>query len=92
MEALGALSGIFFLFMVVVAILAFLLPFFVLRIRNEMIKLNENMVRVIELLGGQSLHDNGGQGNPTKKIKVCPYCGTKNRAMDYTCVSCSKPI
>lgn len=27
-----------------------------------------------------------------KKVKICMHCGAKNRAEDYTCISCSKPV
>ncbi len=84
MEAFGALSGIVGIFIIIVAILAFLMPFFVLRIRSEMIKLNKNMEKVIELLGGKA--------SPTKNIKVCPHCNAKNRQEDYTCLNCGKPL
>lgn len=51
METLGAIYIIIVIFLIIVAILAFLMPFFVLKIRNEMIKLNNNMDKVIDLLG-----------------------------------------
>jgi len=92
LEAFGALSGIVVvLFILIAGILAILMPFFVLRIRNEMIKLNENMAKVIELLGGSTSENR--TGNPeTRKIKICPYCQAKNRVEDYLCINCSKPI
>ena len=51
MEALGPLSVVGVIFLIILAILILLMPFFVLRIRNEMIKLNKNMERVVDLLG-----------------------------------------
>jgi len=49
-EFAGIFGGIIVVFLIVVAILAFLMPFFVFKIRNEMVKLNTNMDIVIKLL------------------------------------------
>ena len=58
-----------------------------------MIKLNENMGKVIELLAGQS---SAGKSESSaysgKRIKVCSHCGAKNREEDYICRDCSEPI
>ena len=54
MEALGALGVLLYivviLFLLIAAILAFLMPFFVLRIRNEIISMNKKMSKVVALL------------------------------------------
>lgn len=90
MEALGGLYLIVWLFLIVAAILAFLMPFFVLRIRNEMIKLNKNMSQLIELLSGQRGQE--FQLDPEKDMKTCPTCGKKNRNEDYNCMYCGEPL
>ena len=52
MEEFGAIFIIIIvIFFIIVAILGFLMPFFVFKIRNEMIKLNNNMDKVIDLIG-----------------------------------------
>ena len=66
---------------------AFLLPFFVFRIRNKVISIDRKMDVIIELLAGGS--GNTDTGGILKKIgirtyKDCPHCGTKNRSDDYT--------
>ena len=95
MEAIGALSGGVSLIILIAAILAFLLPFFVFRIRNKVISIDRKMDVIIELRAGGS--GNTDTGGILKKIGIrtyrdCPHCGTKNRSDDYTCIACSKPI
>ena len=53
MEAFGAFYIIVAIFLIIVAILSLLMPFFVLRIRNEIISMNKKMSELIELLAGQ---------------------------------------
>ena len=50
MEAIAALSFFWVLLIIVAAVLLFLLPFFVLRIRNEVVIIREKMTRLIDLL------------------------------------------
>ena len=88
MGALGTLAGIIWLIIIIAGILAVLMPFFVLRIRNEMIKLNENMSKIIELLSGKR----GASGSMDKGMKMCPQCGRENRREDSTCISCGKAL
>lgn len=49
-----AFAGFFYMFvavfMLIVGILAFLMPFFVLRIRNEVIEANKKLTEIIEHL------------------------------------------
>jgi hypothetical protein len=93
MEGVGALYGIWWIFLLIVAILALLMPFFVFRIRNEMISMNKKMSVLIELLSG-SKSDVAAKyiTSSDKQIKVCPFCGAGNRLDDYSCMGCSKPI
>ncbi|GAG26414.1 unnamed protein product [marine sediment metagenome] len=50
MEELAAISGILFIlitiFLIIVAVLALLMPFFVWSIRNQMLKLNEQIAGI----------------------------------------------
>jgi hypothetical protein len=88
MGALGTLAGVIWLIIIIAGILAVLMPFFVLRIRNEMIKLNENMSKIIELLGG----NRGASISADKGINMCPHCGRENRQDASTCLSCGKAL
>ena len=92
MEALGAFSGIFILFLIVVATLSLLLPFFVLRIRNEIISVNEKLSTVIRLIGDEQKDGNVEVDHKGRKVKTCQHCGLKNRAEDWMCYSCNQPI
>ena len=83
----GLLWSFVAIFIIIMLILAFLLPLFVLRIRKEAIFMNAKMSQVIILLGGIEK-----QAGIDPSIKVCPYCGTKNRREDYECMACKKPI
>ena len=79
-------SGILSIILLVAAILAVFIPFFILKIRNQVISINEKMDRIIELLGGESEKVDEGL------IKYCGQCGAKNRLEDGTCINCGKPV
>ena len=81
-------SGILSIILLVVAVLAFFIPFFILKIRNQVISINEKMDKIIQLLKGESLE---AEVFPTN-VKFCTKCGTKNRMEDGTCMNCSNPI
>jgi hypothetical protein len=93
MEGIAALYGIWGIFLLILAIMALFMPFFVFRIRNEMISMNQKMSVLIELLSG-SKKDVAAKyiTSSGKKIKRCPSCGTKNRLEDNSCMSCGKPV
>lgn len=79
------------IFTLIALILAILMPFFVLRIRNEMIENNRKMERLIEAVGGERKR---GFFEP-KEIEnpiYCPDCHTKNKNTETHCVNCSMPL
>jgi len=49
MEGLGGLSIIIFIFLLIVGVLALLLPFFVLKIRNTIVSIDKKMDKIINL-------------------------------------------
>ncbi len=53
MKAYGAVYIIFWIFSIVVAVLMILMPFFVLKIRNQVIEMNQKMSALIKLLKDQ---------------------------------------
>ena len=67
----------------VAGLFLFLLPFFVFKIRNQVIDMNKKMNEIIKLLGGQP---------PDLKYKICPSCQAKNSPFNVFCVSCGKPV
>lgn len=85
---------IFALLALIYAIIMFLLPFFIMRIRREVIAINKKMNRIEELLvqlaGRPSLASadapkNGARG---QLLKVCENCGRKNAIQEVKCVGC----
>ena len=90
MQAMGALYIIVTRFLLIAAILAILMPFFVLRIRNELISMNQKISQLVEILGGKG--SSIAQLDKSRALKTCPSCGANNRQEDYLCVSCGKPL
>ena len=92
METLSGLGGLAALFVITGAILAILLPFFVYRIRNEIISINEKLSTLIRLIANKQEDWNIEITDKGKRVKICQHCGAKNRPKDWTCLSCSQPI
>jgi hypothetical protein len=59
-EALGIIPILFVVLLLLVSILVFLIPFFILKIRNQVVQINQKMDRIIDLLGSSS----GRRSNP----------------------------
>ncbi|NIA05939.1 MAG: zinc-ribbon domain-containing protein [Proteobacteria bacterium] len=68
-------------------ILAIFIPFWIFRIRNEIIKTNKLLARLIELNGGIN-PDHYIIDSSTKPTKQCPKCGKANKKTDSTCIYC----
>jgi len=83
MDNMGGAFVLLPIVIIISAVLLFLLPFFVFKIRNQTIEMNKKMNQIIELLGGRA-------GDP--RYKICPKCQTKNRLTDYSCISCGGPL
>ena len=80
-------------------VLAFCMPFFVYKIRNQVVSINEKLARVIELLEAQAPEFEPSETVPRveidgkgRKIKICPNCSGKNRAEDWKCVHCGMAL
>lgn len=84
-EMQGIAPLIMSILFLVVAILLFLMPFFVLRIRNEMIEMNRKMERLIEAVGGERKRGFFESTVATKKIKICQDCGEENKETATGC-------
>lgn len=93
MEGLGAFSGIVTIVILIAAVLAFFLPFFVLRIRNEIISMNRKMTELVKILGDSNTNYSNVEFTESgKKVKNCMQCGTNNRYEDYKCMNCGSPL
>lgn len=92
-EAAGGMMSIVSIFVIIAGIMAIFIPFWIFRIRNEVITMNKKLNRMIELLGGekQVMTETGTiiQGD---KYKICPSCGQKNRLNDQICLICKQAI
>jgi hypothetical protein len=65
MEPIGALYFVVTFFLILAGILALMMPFFVFRIRNELILMNKKMSQLIEILSG--VQDVAGERAPIEK-------------------------
>lgn len=74
----------------------FLLPFFIMRIRREVIAINQKMSRIEELLAQLSARPPlSSAARPTgddrgRLLKVCENCGRKNSLQDVKCRGCGE--
>jgi hypothetical protein len=91
MMTLGGLYGII---VIAAIVLAFLMPFFIFKIRNQVIEINDKMTKIVSLLEAQLSDENiplSVDGNG-KEIKICPKCGRKNRADVWNCQYCDTAL
>lgn len=89
-------SFIFALLAMIYAVIMFLLPFFIMRIRREVIAINQKMSRIEELLAQLSAKQHPASAAQLKSddrsrlIKVCENCGRKNSLQDAKCMGCGE--
>jgi len=83
----GMLLLIIYLLLICSAVMVFFIPFWIFRIRNEIIKSNKMLGALIELNGGKNPNDYL-MGNSTMPTKKCLKCGQDNRTQDHKCVHC----
>ncbi|MFH1215995.1 MAG: Ran-binding zinc finger domain-containing protein [Pseudomonadota bacterium] len=91
----GGMAGlgiIYVFFIIAAAVLAFFVPFFIFRIRNETIKTNKKLDQIIDLLSRQhtpnKITEGQGELDTNKGFVPCPSCNLKNRATDPHCYQC----
>jgi len=99
MEGLMTGYGIVSILLLVAGILAVFIPFFILKIRNQVISINEKMDKIIKLLGGESeewVEVFSSEAIPSKAapdgMKYCGHCGALNGRWDKSCVKCGEPV
>lgn len=87
---------VFALLALIYAVIMFLLPFFIMRIRREVIAINQKMSRIEELLAQLSarqptaLASRSPRDERGRLIKVCENCGRKNSVQDVKCMGCGE--
>jgi len=75
---------------VIAIVLTFCIPFFIYKIRNQVVEMNKKMVLITEYLRmiaydtkqEKSLDDKG------REIKTCPKCRNPNHPKDLKCIHC----
>jgi len=91
-------SFIFALLALIYAVIMFLLPFFIMRIRREVIAINQKISRMEELLAQLSARQppvlalRPAHDERRRLIKVCENCGRKNSLQDAKCMGCGEPL
>jgi len=80
------LGGLISVFLFIAGIMAIFIPFWVFRIRNEVIEMNKKMDKLVTMTGHQAGVESRDMNDPG--IKKCTKCGTKNRTADSTCINC----
>jgi len=75
---------------VIAIVLAFCMPFFIYKIRNQVVEMNKKMSLIVEYLRMQTYETKeereiDGKGRP---IKTCPKCGKPNHPKDIKCIHC----
>lgn len=72
----------------IAAVLLFLMPFFVYKIRNQVVEMNHKMSRMLAVLEKRpdqpvSLND---------QVVICEKCGHENKGWATLCVNCKDPL
>ena len=79
-------GAIISIFLFIVGVMALFIPFWIYRIRNEVIEMNKKMDKLVKMTGRQGGFESLDINDPG--IKKCTKCGAKNRTQDSTCINC----
>ena len=76
LDAMAAISGILIFlvsaFFIILIILGFLIPFFIFRIRNEIINVNKNLAEIIDLMKQSHPLDKTLREKPKEIVREFP--------------------
>lgn len=86
MEGLMGISAIAWVISIVAAVILFLLPFFVFRIRNELIEINRVNKRILVLL------ESVVPESKKPKTIICKTCRTINEERGERCLHCGEKL
>lgn len=75
-------------FLIIAGIMAIFIPFWVYRIRNEIIGTNRRLDELIKQAGDNPVPLSSFTLSSKKPVKNCPKCGTANRTEDSSCIDC----
>lgn len=81
------------LFLLLSAILAIFIPFWIWRIRNEVININGNLVELLELKEQEIKKDKVPGALPHEPAaKICMKCGRRNLPEAKVCTGCNTDL
>lgn len=81
------------LFLLLSAILAIFIPFWIWRIRNEVININRTIGRLLELKEQESRKDKVPGVLPHEPAaKICMKCGRRNASEAKLCTGCNADL
>lgn len=83
-------GGIISIFLFIAGVMALFIPFWVYRIRNEVIEMNRQLSKLVEMQGYQGGYETLNKDEPG--YKTCMKCGKKNRAGDAECLHCGETL
>jgi hypothetical protein len=93
MDMLGLLAYMAVTFMAVLGVVTILMPFFVLRIRHELIAVNRKLERLIQLFESPPppavIPGPRAGGAP---VRFCRNCGAPNPAGEAVCSACRSAL
>ena len=74
-------------------VLMFCIPFFVFKIRNQIVDMNKKMVLMTEYLrmiayGTKEERELRELDDKGREVKTCPKCHKPNHPSDYKCIHC----
>ena len=75
-------------------VLMFCVPFFIYKIRNQVVEMNKKMVLMTEYLRmiAYDIKQERSLDNKGREIKACPKCGKPNRPKDLKCIYCGEAL
>lgn len=99
MELLYA-AGVWWILLVFYAVILALLPFFIIRIRNEVIQINRTHQRILALLEAVIPKDKKPKPpaepevvyDGKKTVRICPDCQTENEMWEKACTKCQRRL
>lgn len=88
----GIISLLFIGFIGVAGIMAIFIPFWIFRIRNEIIETNRLLKTLVAQGGGDPIVMLPKQSRSGKPMKYCQTCGQGNAIEDTDCIKCGSPL
>lgn len=96
----GGLMAVVWIFITIAGIMAIFIPFWVFRIRNEIIETNRRLSEIARLLKPAAAAPQPSATSPQPVVetkppsvkKVCPECGHSNEDYASMCMACRQRL